>query len=97
MLFLVYRHTDDGVFYDFRKFSDHFPRIFEDSFKFVRRSHDLYRAFSENVRRLPKTFKGDPKMFRSYTNEFKYNLRDKLDICEIINICTNEDMACGFV
>jgi len=31
-------------------------------------------------------------MFRSYTNEFKYNLRDKLDISEIINIFTSEDM-----
>ena len=31
-------------------------------------------------------------MFRSYTNEFKDNLRDKLDISEIINIVTSEDM-----
>jgi len=31
-------------------------------------------------------------MFRSYTNEFKYNLRDKLDISEIIGIFTSEDM-----
>ena len=25
-------------------------------------------------------------MFRSYSNKFKYNLRDKLDISELINI-----------
>jgi len=31
-------------------------------------------------------------MFRSYTNEFKYNLRDKLDISEIIDMFTSEDM-----
>ena len=31
-------------------------------------------------------------MFRSYTNEFKYNLRDQLDISEIIDIFTSEDM-----
>ena len=31
-------------------------------------------------------------MFRSYTNELKYNLRDKLDISEIIDILTSEDM-----
>ena len=31
-------------------------------------------------------------MFRSYTNEFKYNLRDKLDISESIDILTSEDM-----
>ena len=33
------------------------------------------RTFSENFRRLPKTFEGDPKMFRSYTNEFNYSLK----------------------
>ena len=31
-------------------------------------------------------------MFGSYTNEFKCNLRDKLDIREIIDIFTSEDM-----
>ena len=31
-------------------------------------------------------------MFQSYTNKFKYNLRDKLDISEIIDILTSEDM-----
>ena len=42
-----------------------------------------------------KTFKEDLKMFQlhcMYTNKFKYNLRDKLDISEIINIFTSEDM-----
>ena len=31
-------------------------------------------------------------VFRSYTNEFKHNLRDKLDISEITDIFTSEDM-----
>ena len=52
----------------------------------------MFPNISENVRILPKTFEEDPKMFRSYTNEFKYNLRDKLDISEIIDIFTSEDM-----
>ena len=30
-------------------------------------------------------------MFRWYANEFKYNLREKLDISEIIDIFTCED------
>ena len=47
----------------------------------------------EDVRRLPRTFEGDPKMFRWYTNEFKYNLRDKRDITEIIDIFTCEDIS----
>ena len=29
-------------------------------------------------------------MFRSYTNELKYKLRDKLDISEIIDIFTSD-------
>ena len=31
-------------------------------------------------------------MFRSHTNEFKYNLGDKLDISEISDIFTSDDM-----
>ena len=31
-------------------------------------------------------------MFRSYHNELKYNLRDKLDISEIIDVFASEDM-----
>ena len=31
-------------------------------------------------------------MFRSYTNEFKYNLRNKLDISKIIDVFISEDM-----
>ena len=100
--FLLYRHTDDCVFGDFPKISDHFPNISEDSIKLVQRSHEHCRTFSgnfqiypkicEDCRRLSKTFKKDPKMFRSYTNKLKYNLRDKLDISEIIDILTSEDM-----
>ena len=41
---------------------------------------------------IAEDFEKDPKMFRSYTNKFKYNLRDKLDDSEIINIFTSEEM-----
>ena len=103
MFFLLYGHTNDGVIDDFPKNSDHyFPKISEDSLKFVRSSHERCRTFSKNFQRLPKiavdcrrspkTFEEDPKIFRSYTNEFKYNLRDKLDISERIDILNNEDM-----
>ena len=76
--------TDDGVFDDSPKISDHFQNIFEDSPK-LQWSHERCRTFSGNVRRLPKNFEEDPKMFRSYANELKYILRDKLDISEIID------------
>ena len=51
----------------------------------------------EDVRRLPKTFEEDPKMFRWYTNEFQYNLRHKLDITEVIDIFTCEDIISSHV
>ena len=88
MFFLLYRHADKGVFDDFPKISDHLPNISEDFPKLFRRPDERSRTFSENFRkfpkmsedcqRLPKTFEEDPKMFRWYANEFKYNLRDKL-------------------
>ena len=68
---------------------EHFPRISED----VRRCPKM----SEDVQRLPRTFEEDPKMFRWYTNEFKYNLRDKLDITEVIDIFTCEDIISSHV
>ena len=58
---------------------EHFPKISE--------------KFRKDFRRLTKTFEGDPKMYRWYTNEFKYNLRDKRDITEIIDIFTCEDIV----
>ena len=107
MFFLLYKHADNGVFDDFPKISDHFPKIYVDSPKLFRRPDERSRTFSENFRtfpkmsedcrRLPKTFEGDPKMFRWYTNEFKYNLRDKRDITEIIDIFTCEDIISSHV
>ena len=52
-----------------------------------------FPRISENFGRLPKTFEEDPKMFRWCTNEFKNNLRDKLDISEIIDIFSCEDIV----
>ena len=49
-----------------------------------------FPKISKDFRWLP--FEEDPKMFWSYTNEFKYNLRDKLEISEITDIFTSEDV-----
>ena len=54
MFFLLYKHTDDGVFDDFPKISDHFPKISEDSPKLFQRPDERSRTFSENFRRCPK-------------------------------------------
>ena len=68
MFFLLYRYADDGVFDDFPKISKDFPKLF--------------RIPDERSRKFPKTSEEDPKMFRWYTNEFKYNVRDKPDVIE---------------
>ena len=106
MFLLLYKHTGDGVFEDIPKISDHFPKIFEDFPKLFWRPDERSRTFSENFRkfpkmsedcrRLPKTIEEDPKMFRWYTNYFKFNLRDKLD-SEIIDIFTCEDIISSHV
>ena len=45
MFFLLYKHTDDGVF-------DDFPKISEE--KLFRRPDERSPAFSENFRNFPK-------------------------------------------
>ena len=64
MFFLLYKRTDNGVFYVFPKISDHFPKISEDFPKLSRRPDDRSRTFSENFRRFPKItedFRGRPE------------------------------------
>ena len=54
MFFLLYKQTDDGVFDDFPKISDHFQKITEDFLKLFRRPDERSRTFSENSRKFPK-------------------------------------------
>ena len=85
MFFLLYRHADDGVFDDFPKISDHLAKISDDfpnSSEYQTNVSEHFPKISEDVRRLPKTSEEGPMMFRWYTNEFKYNVRDKPDVIE---------------
>ena len=85
MFFLLYKSTDDGH-PGWRRlwwFSEDFQKFSKIVSKARWTSPNIFREFpkiSEAVRRLPKTFEEDPTMFRWYTNEFKNNLRDKLEI-----------------
>ena len=74
MFFLLYKHTDDGVFDDFPKISHHFPKIPQNCSEGKTNVPEQFPKIPEDVRRLPRTFEGDPKMSQWYTNEFKYNL-----------------------
>ena len=82
MFFLLYRHADDGVFDDFPKISDHLSKIFQNCSEYQTNVPEHFPKISEDLRRLPKTSEEDPKMFQLYTNEFKYNVRDKPDVIE---------------
>ena len=107
MFFLLCKHTDDGVFDDYQKISNHFPKISEDFPKLFRRPDERSQTFSEEFPRISKisedfwrlwtTFEEDPKMFWCYTIEFKYSLWDKLDVSEIIDIFTCEDIISFFI
>ena len=104
MFFLLYKTYRWQRFWwfseDFRPLSEDFRRFSKIVPKARRTFPNIFREFpkiSEDVRRLPKTFEEDPKMFRLYTNEFKYNLRDKLDITEVIDIFTCEDIISSHV
>ena len=63
---LLYKHTNNDVFEDSPKISEHFPKITENPPKAVRRPDNRFRAISENCVRVPKiaedfrgrTFKG---------------------------------------
>ena len=68
-----------------------FPKILQNCSEGPTNVPKHFSKISENFRRCPKTSEEDPKMFQWYTNEFKYNLRDKLDITEIIDILTCDD------
>ena len=71
MFFLLHKHTDDGVFDDFPKISDHLPKISEDFRKLFRIPDERSRTFSEefpnvseDVRTFPKIaedFRGRPE------------------------------------
>ena len=85
MFVLLYRPTDDGVFHNFPKISENFPKL-------IRRKDERSRTFSENLQRFLKIAEDlrerpeDFSIIYIYTSEFKYNLRYKHDINEIIEI-----------
>ena len=79
------------ILFYFPKISEHLPKISEDFPKLFRIPDERSRTFSEyfrkfpkmseDFRRLSKTSVEDP-MFRWFTDEVKYNLRDKPDVIE---------------
>ena len=60
MFFLLYKRTDDGVFDDFPKISDHFPKICEEA----------RRTFPNIFRKFPK-IPEDVRRFRKIAEDFR--------------------------
>ena len=64
MFFLLYKHTDDGVFDDFPKISNHFPKISQNCSEGQTNVLEHFPIISENFRRCPKIaedFRGRPE------------------------------------
>ena len=92
------------IFWGFPTTFRRFPKIFQNcSEGQMKMFPDIFREFPKipkDIRRFPKIaedYRGRPNMFRWYTNYFKYNLRDKLGISEIIDIFTCEDIISSHV
>ena len=54
MFFLLYKCTENGVFDDFLKISDHFPKIFQNCPKDQTNVPEHFPRISENFRGCPK-------------------------------------------
>ena len=53
---LLYKHTNDNVFDDFPKISDHFQKISKDSPKLFRRLDEHFRTFSKHLSKTAEDF-----------------------------------------
>ena len=61
---LLYKLTNDGVFDDFPKISDHFLKISDDFPKLFRRPDERSRTFSVNFRKFPKMSEDSRRLSR---------------------------------
>ena len=108
MFFLIYKHTDDSVFDDSLKISDHILKILKifqncsEGQTNVSKHFPRISEITEDVPRFPKIAKdfwGSPKdvSMIHQLNKFKYNFRDKLDNTEIIDIFTGDNIISSHV
>ena len=76
---------------DFRPLSERFPKIFQNFPEGQTNVPEHFLIISKNFWGLQKTLRKTWRCFDGTPT--KYNLRDKLDISEIINIFTCEDIV----
>ena len=58
----------------------------------IGRLSEHLRRFSKSCPKVIEDCRRNSKMFQPYTNEFKYNLRDKLEISKSNDILISEDV-----
>ena len=101
ILYLVYKHTNDDVFWrfseDFWPLSEDFRRFSKIVPKERRTFPNIFRTFSEDYRdfrRQPKISEGGPMMFRSYSNTSKYFWRDYVITAMVIIVVAMATPIC---
>ena len=52
-----FKHTNDHFFHDFRKISEHFPKISEDSLEVGGRPKNLFRKFPKRFPKITEDFR----------------------------------------
>ena len=93
MFFLLYKHADNGVF-------DDFPKISEDFSKIVRKARQTFPNIFREFPKISEDFRRFSRKTRRCFDDTPTNLstiRDKLDITEIIDIFTCEDIISSHV
>ena len=69
---LLYKYTNNDVFDDFPKISDHFPKIFQNCSEGLTNVSEHSPKITDYFRRSPKISEEGPMMFRSYSNTSEY-------------------------
>jgi len=71
---LLYKHSNDDVFDNFPKMSDHFLKIFEDFPKLFRRPDERFWTFSEHFPKIVEDCRRWPKKIRRCFDHTSTNL-----------------------
>jgi len=78
-----------------------FPKILRNLSEGHTNVAEHFPKFSDDYRRLPEDFRGRSEDVSIFNNEFKYTLRDKLNISEISLVWTckirHSSPGCGLV
>ena len=88
---LLYKHTNDGVFDDFLRISDHFPKIFQNCSKGKAKFSEHFSDIFPRLPKISETTKISEEglmIFRSFSNTSKYFLRDYVTTAMVIILVT---------